>query len=244
MLFFFFFFFFFVFKTTNNFKLKKYKRKSKRERSGGRVRLPGELPSDDETAAAVDLNHTSHSQTMTRTRRNGKPSETNPKNTASSSSSAGGRKNHGTDLHPPTHKRPRSSLSNSHNNKKSSNSSNHRGKLVQSESSDEGANTNSNHVSNKSSVIKKGSAAWSKAYFTANSKEKLNPRQKDLLRKSFDFLYKAQENMESVSFAGLVKSLVDYDNGLLEVYNQIYICNICMYVYFASNKIRCLGIRV
>jgi hypothetical protein len=209
------------------------------------------LPSDDETAAAaVDLNHTSQPQTMTRTRRNGKPSETNTKNTAtstsssSSSSSAGGRKNHGTDLHPPTHKRPRSSLSNSntsnHNsNKKSSNSN--RGKSVhQSESSDEGAtNTNSNHgiISNKKNLVKKGSSAWSKAYFTANSKEKLNPRQKDLLRKSFDFLYTAQENMDSVSFAGLVKSLVDYDNGLLEVFIKYTIC-VCMCI---KNMILCFG---
>lgn len=45
----------------------------------------------------------------------------------------------------------------------------------------------------------------------------MSPKQVDLLRMSFQFLHKAQEVLEQKKFYRLVKHLVEYDKGSIEV---------------------------
>ena len=57
--------------------------------------------------------------------------------------------------------------------------------------------------------------SWSAEYLEQNSR--VSERQKDLLRRSFKFLHTAQASLEGKKFMRLVKNLVDYDKGTIEV---------------------------
>ena len=45
----------------------------------------------------------------------------------------------------------------------------------------------------------------------------MSPKQQVLLKKSFDFLKKAQETLDHKKFIKLIKTLVEFDKGSLEV---------------------------
>jgi hypothetical protein len=56
---------------------------------------------------------------------------------------------------------------------------------------------------------------WSAEYLEQHSG--VSPKQADLLKQSFGFLHAAQEALDQRSFYKLVKALVDYDKGGIEV---------------------------
>lgn len=184
-------------------------RKSKRERSGVSIRLPGEALSEDEEEVPdppLPSSQQSAPKTMATTKKSNKKTLTNDQkssnNGSSSSSSA----------------TAAASKSKTESNKRPSKSTNGGSSAKKSKRKASEDFTMKNSQKKQGAKISDGVGggnAWTTEYLEQH--EETTPRQRDLLKKSFDFLYQAQQVLSPKRFSGLVKSLVEFDNGVIEV---------------------------